>query len=364
MPLMGNAHLHSCSNGPLIPMMLLQISAAVLASTFPCPERCHCDPTIKSLHCMGPMRLAELPARFRSSIEQLHMSLSNESVLNRTAIGALPHLRAISLSRCGLQTFSEEALPEMWHLRKLDLSYNFFQHLPADFSNGLWALQSLILSSNHIVRLTGMSLKGFDSLEKLFLDDNGMTSIEPNAFGTLTRLRQLKLNGNRLVQLPAGTFWGLRDLEVLDLHGSCVKSLDDFTFAFLGRLSILALDHNNLTAINYKAFLDMQTNGVQLLFSGNSWVCDCDLQHAFSKMHATQHLALPDYANLRCHRPLPLQNHTLASVDGQLCIAETATVLVLALSVAITVIAAIAMAEHQRKRSSTQHWYNEEGQHG
>uniref|UniRef100_A0A8C4R1U8 Uncharacterized protein n=1 Tax=Eptatretus burgeri TaxID=7764 RepID=A0A8C4R1U8_EPTBU len=315
------------------------ISAAVLASTFHCPERCHCDPTMKSLHCMGPMRLTELPARFRPSIEHLHMSLSNESVLNRTAVGAFSHLRVIVLSRCGLQRFSEEALPEMWHLRQLDLSYNFFQHLPADFSNGLWALQNLILSSNRIAHLTAMSLKGFDSLEKLFLDDNGMTSIEPNAFGTLTRLRQLKLNGNRLVDLPAGTFWGLRDLEVLDLHGSCVKNLDDFTFAFLGSLSILALDHNNLTAINYKVFA-FSVAGISFYhlycfcMFGNSWVCDCDLQHAFSKLHATHHLALSDYANLRCHRPLPLQNHTLASVDSQLCIAETATVLVLALSVA------------------------------
>lgn len=96
---------------------------------------------------------------------------------------------------------------------------------------------------------------------------------------------------------------------------------------------------------------------------GNPWSCDCELHRVFSKILQVRHLHVDDYRNVTCRRPPPLAGASLAWVDGQLCVAETATVLVITVTVLVTVAAAVVMAERNRKRNRGENWDTESQNH-
>lgn len=92
---------------------------------------------------------------------------------------------------------------------------------------------------------------------------------------------------------------------------------------------------------------------------GNPWSCDCELHRVFSKILHVRHLHIDDYHNVTCHDPPQLAGASLAWVDSQLCVAETATVLVITVTVLVTVVAALVMAERNRKRNRGKNWDTE-----
>lgn len=104
-------------------------------------------------------------------------------------------------------------------------------------------------------------------------------------------------------------------------------------------------DHLFILFLNVPLYLYL------MLPTGNPWNCDCELHRVFSKILHVRHLHIDDYQNVTCRDPLQLTGASLAWVDSQLCIAETATVLVITVTVVVTVVAAVVMAERNRKRN-------------
>lgn len=96
-----------------------------------------------------------------------------------------------------------------------------------------------------------------------------------------------------------------------------------------------------------------------LSLPGNPWSCDCELHRVFSKILHVRHLHIDDYRNVTCQDPPQLMGASLAWVDSQLCVAETATVLVITVTVLVTVVAAVVMAERNRKRNRGKNWDTE-----
>uniref|UniRef100_A0A7M4EDG9 Slit homolog 2 protein-like n=1 Tax=Crocodylus porosus TaxID=8502 RepID=A0A7M4EDG9_CROPO len=222
--------------------------------------------------------------------------------------------------------------------------------IPSKALDSLWKLQVLLLSGNYISRIEAGAFSSLERLQKLDIQRNEITVLGSRAFRSLTRLRQLHLQNNHLLSLHNGVFSMLQHLEVLNLEGNRIKTIAPGIFTSLNSLTVLNLVHNEIEHIRFKTFLTIQTPGTHILLSFNPWFCDCDLQRVFAKLHSVRRLILDDYDNMTCMEPHVLRNLPLSSVDTQLCIAETVTVLVITFTVFITVVAAIVMAERNRKK--------------
>uniref|UniRef100_A0A8C5QUN7 LRRNT domain-containing protein n=1 Tax=Leptobrachium leishanense TaxID=445787 RepID=A0A8C5QUN7_9ANUR len=171
--------------------------------------------------------------------------------------------------------------------------------VPHQLPHSTWMLD---LRHNNLTRLDSSSFQALWSLRILLLSDNNIEV--QGAFRGLSRLR--------------GYFFMLQNLELLDLSDNNISSIAVESFTSLHSLRLLALSENQLSHL--------------------------------------KHLHIDDYDNLTCAGPPQLSGAALVSVDNQLCVAETATVLVITITVLVTVIAAIVMAERNRKKTQEKNW--------
>ncbi|XP_039351292.1 SLIT and NTRK-like protein 6 isoform X1 [Mauremys reevesii] len=321
---------------------------------YPCQEICLCKEGAKFVNCSGVNVTDNLI--FPPETEHLDLSISNLYSVPSKVLRSLWKLQVLLLSGNYITKVGERAFSSLERLQKLDIHRNEITVLGSSFSIGLSSLRELNLSYNRLQELCYRNFQHFENLQKLNFQNNNISSIEMGAFRSLTRLRQLHLQNNHLLNLHNGVFSMLQHLEVLNLEGNRIKMIAPGVFTSLNRLTVLNLVHNEIEHIRFKTFLTIQTPGTHILLSYNPWFCDCDLQRVFAKLHSVKRLILDDYNNMTCMEPQVLRNLSLSSVDTQLCIAETVTVLVITFTVFITVVAAIVMAERNRKKRTGKHW--------
>uniref|UniRef100_A0A7N8XSU2 Si:ch211-237i5.4 n=1 Tax=Mastacembelus armatus TaxID=205130 RepID=A0A7N8XSU2_9TELE len=272
------------------------------------------------------------------------------------------HFKNKTLNRCKIQLkwkhssflLPPQAFFSLSFLEKLDLSWNQLTSLPVDFSASLSAVRELRLEHNNLCYISANSLEYLDNVEKLDLSYNQLVSIGPGVFRGLSRLRQLYLHNNRLTVVQQGSLDMLPGLEVLNAADMITEALGP-----LYSLAVLSLVGNNLHHLKFKTFISLHTTATHIQLSGNPWSCDCELHRVFSKILHVRHLHIDDYQNVTCQDPPQLTGASLAWVDSQLCVAETATVLVITITVMVTVVAALVMAERNRKRNRGKNWDTE-----
>lgn len=203
-----------------------------------------------------------LPLQFLSSmnkLEALDLSGSRVSREDLTAIAALPKLKKLSLTRCGLSNI--DALSGVLSLRELDLSENSIQNISA--LSSLAALQSLDLHGNAISNLSGLT--GLNELKALDLSFNSVASLD--TIGACPKLESLNISDNQLTSLSGIS--SLSALTTLDASNNrladisrisaCASltevnlsdnSLEDASaLAALPDLSILDISYNEMTAL-------------------------------------------------------------------------------------------------------------------
>ncbi|XP_075436478.1 uncharacterized protein LOC142473178 isoform X2 [Ascaphus truei] len=344
---------------PLIALLLL-IPPVPSDPTQSCPLSCLCYDSSNLVECRG-QDLIGVPHRLPHSTWMLDLRQNNLSRLDSGSFQALWSLRILLLSDNRIETISPRSFRSLGFLERLDLSDNLLALLPLDFSSGLGSLRELRVPSNRLTSLSYESLRQLESLEKLDLSRNFLGYVEQGAFRGLSRLRHLHLQSNLLDGVRGGYFFMLQNLELLDLSDNNVSGIEVESFTSLHSLRLLVLSGNQLSHLKFKTFLNLQTPSTHIQVSGNPWVCDCDLQRVFGKITSVRHLHIADYANLTCAGPPQLAGAALASVDNQLCVAETATVLVITITVLVTVIAAIVMAERNRKKGQEKNWNETDG---
>uniref|UniRef100_A0A3B3X7K0 LRRCT domain-containing protein n=1 Tax=Poecilia mexicana TaxID=48701 RepID=A0A3B3X7K0_9TELE len=220
------------------------------------------------------------------------------------------------------------------------------EQVPPGVSRGTWLLD---LSGNRVREVRSDSFVGLWSLKKLDLSYNRIRTIDARAFHSLSRLRLLHLEGNRLNMLKDGLLSRQQSLEVLLLGHNNISAIEAEALAPLRGLTLLGLRGNRLQHIKFKTFLKLQTVSTHLQMSLNPWTCDCDLQRVFGKIQYVRHLHVEDYKAILCHAPPQQAGSPLASMDSQLCMAETASVLVITITVMLAVIGALVKAERNRK---------------
>ncbi|GCB68241.1 uncharacterized protein [Scyliorhinus torazame] len=342
--------------------LLLVFQFSVASSTSEtwslCPRGCDCREGIKYVNCSAAS-LQQIPTDFPTDTEQLDLSKNNLTILPANAFPSLWRINILLISSSNVKRVEGGAFDLLENLWRLDLQRNDIRDLGHRFSIGLSFLNELLLSDNHLEKLNSFMFQNLDNVQKLNLNNNQISEMSSGAFRSMTRLRQLHLQNNQIDNLTNGVFFMLQNLEVLNLQGNQIKEIDTGVFTSLTSLTLLDLSKNGLERIKFKTFLGIQTWGTHILLSENNWTCDCELQRVFGKLHSVQRLIVDDYENVICLEPPALRDLPLASVDTQLCIAETVTVLVITVTVFITVVAAIVMAERNRKKRTGKHWSEE-----
>ncbi|XP_028456261.1 leucine-rich repeat-containing protein 70 [Perca flavescens] len=318
-------------------------------------ERCICYEHADLVDCRE-RGFQHVPRGLPHATWLLELGGNNLSQIGAGAFTGLWSLRVLVLTNSQIQELQPQAFFPLSFLEKLDLSWNQLTSLPVDFSASLSALRELRLEHNNLHHVSGYSLEYLDNMEKLDLSYNQLVTIGSGVFRGLSRLRHLYLHNNKLTVLQQGSLDMLPGLEVLQLSNNNISYIENDALAPLYSLAVLALEGNNLHHLKFKTLISLHTTATHIQLSGNPWSCDCDLHRVFSKILHVRHLHIDDYSNVTCQGPPQLAGASLAWVDSQLCIAETATVLVITFTVLVTVVAALVMAERNRKRNGGKDW--------
>ena len=154
------------------------------------------------------------------------------------------HVGRLTLTRNGIEHFSNGSLIGLEGLKKLDLSHNNLKACDAslrqlkslkeivlsdnpinkcDFINIPCTVEALWLRKAHLLQITSFcSANGtilFPNLTVLRLDNNKISRISKNSFNCLSSLQVLGLGRNDIRIIPSGVFSDILRLQSLDLSG-------------------------------------------------------------------------------------------------------------------------------------------------
>ncbi|XP_065805786.1 reticulon-4 receptor-like 2 [Labrus bergylta] len=330
---------------PLLPLFLNSTMAFEM-----CPSDCLCYESSALVDCQS-RGLVHVPPSIPPSTWMLDLGGNRMTEVRSRSFVGLWSLKILLMSNNSIQTLQPQSFSSLHFLERLDLSFNRLRWLPQDFSQSLSSLQQLQLDHNLLQHLDSAALSDLENLRKLDLSRNLLRVIDVGALSSLSRLSLLNLEGNRLNALKDGLLGRQQSLEKLLLGHNNISVVETEALAPLRSLTLLGLQGNQLERIRFKTFLKLQTTTTHLLMSSNPWICDCELQRVFGKIQHVRRLRVYDYEDIVCHAP-PLQAGTaLSSLDSQLCVAETASVLIITITVLLAVIGALVKAEFHRKNN-------------
>uniref|UniRef100_A0A087YD71 Leucine-rich repeat-containing protein 17-like n=1 Tax=Poecilia formosa TaxID=48698 RepID=A0A087YD71_POEFO len=333
---------------PLLLLLLLPPLPSIMSDFRQCPSPCLCYESSDLVDCRS-QGLEQVPPGVSRGTWLLDLSGNRVREVRSDSFVGLWSLKFLLMSNNSIHAVHPQSLSSLQFLEKLDLSFNRLRWLPQDFTLHLTSLQELRLDHNLMQHVDSSSLRNCDNLRKLDLSYNRIRTIDARAFHSLSRLRLLHLEGNRLNILKDGLLSRQQSLEVLLLGHNNISAIEAEALAPLRGLTLLGLRGNRLQHIKFKTFLKLQTVSTHLQMSLNPWTCDCDLQRVFGKIQYVRHLHVEDYKAILCHAPPQQAGSPLASMDSQLCMAETASVLVITITVMLAVIGALVKAERNRK---------------
>ncbi|XP_028424336.1 slit homolog 3 protein [Perca flavescens] len=335
-----------CGCTMLCVLSLLPLLNTVLGFQL-CPSLCLCYESSDLVDCRS-RDLVRVPPSVPHGTWLLDLSGNKLTEVRTRSFVGLWSLKILLMSNNSIQTLQPQALSSLRFLERLDLSFNRLRWLPQGFSQSLPSLQELRLDHNLLQHLDSTSLGDFENLRKLDLGYNHIRAIDVRAFSSLYRLSLLNLEANRLNVLKDGLLSRQRRLEVLLLSHNNISLIENEALAPLRSLTLLGLKGNRLEHIRFKTVLKLQTT-THLQLSSNHWTCDCELQRVFGKIRRVQHLHVDDYKDIICHAPAQQAGSFLESLDSQLCITETASVLVITITVVLAVIGTLVKGEHNWK---------------
>uniref|UniRef100_A0A3Q2CP07 LRRCT domain-containing protein n=2 Tax=Cyprinodon variegatus TaxID=28743 RepID=A0A3Q2CP07_CYPVA len=332
----------------MIPLLLLTLLPSIMSGLRLCPSPCLCYESSDLVDCRSK-GLDQVPPNVPHGTWLLDLSGNKVREVWSDSFVGLWSLKFLLMSNNSMHALHSQSLSSLQFLEKLDLSFNRLRWLPQDFTLHLSSLQELRLDHNLMQHVDSSSLRNCDNLKKLDLSHNRIRTIDIKAFNSLSRLRLLNLERNRLNVLQDGLLSRQQSLEVLLLGHNNISLVEAEALSPLRSLTLLGLQGNQLQHIKFKTFLKLQTISTHLQMSLNPWTCDCDLQRVFGKIQNVRHLHVEDYKAILCQAPPQQAGSTLASMDSQLCMAETASVLVITITVMLAVIGALVKAERNRK---------------
>ena len=189
------------------------------------------------------------------------LKITNSSVSDDvlSSIGALPKLKELTLSNCGLTSIS--GLSSATGLVYLDLNNNTVRNISP--LSGMTKLETLLMPHNALNDLSAIS--GLTALKTLNVSSNAIASLAPlgkltslvtvdagtnaitdiSGLGSLTAMKTLDLQANKLTNVSSLS--SCTALEDLNVSGNTLTDLSPLTS--LSKLLYLNFSNNQVTAI-------------------------------------------------------------------------------------------------------------------
>jgi len=250
--------------------------------------------------------LGTLPTLF-----DINLSRNGLSYIHPYTFNGLLQLLSLNLSGNALQSIDFDAWKGLVSLQVLDLSYNSLARIENRTNSmfeDLLSLQRLYLSGNRLSFLTSKSIpsspwvpykvnfidlshnhlesistsSGFHAVQELVLQNNHIRSVVPGIFGNMSALKALDLSNNRIASLPLGSFSVLNTsdhstIEHLNLSHNYIASIEDKEFSLLPALQSLDLSSNRLySSWPERDVSHLVRRGVEVNMTNNPFPCTCE----------------------------------------------------------------------------------------
>jgi len=251
--------------------------------------------------------LGTLPTLF-----DINLSRNGLSYIHPYAFNGLLQLLSINLSGNALRSIDFDAWKGLVSLQVLDLSYNSLTRIENRTNSmfeDLLSLQRLSLSGNRLSFLTSKSIpsspwvpykvnfvdlshnhlesistsNGFHAVQELLLHHNHIRSVVPGIFGNMSALKVLDLSNNRIASLPLGSFSVLNasgdhaTIEHLNLSHNYIASIEEKELSLLPALQSLDLSSNRLHSSWPERDVSLLVRrGVDVNLTGNPFPCTCE----------------------------------------------------------------------------------------
>jgi len=251
--------------------------------------------------------LGTLPTLF-----DINLSRNGLSYVHPYAFNGLLQLLSLNLSGNALHSIDFDAWKGLVSLQVLDLSYNSLTRIENRTNSmfeDLLSLQHLSLSGNRLSFLTSKSIpsspwvpykvsfvdfshnhlesistsSGFHAVQELVLHHNHIRSVVPGIFGNMSSLKVLDLSNNRIASLPLHSFSVLNasgdhsTLERLNLSHNYIASIEDKELSLLPALQSLDLSSNRLhSSWPERDLSHLVRRGVDINMTDNPFPCTCE----------------------------------------------------------------------------------------
>ncbi len=183
-------------------------------------------------------------------LRYLYLANNNITTLSEDIFsGFCKTLRALSLSRNGLEAFPVRALARCEQLAHLNLGYNKLRSV-GPF--GAWAqkLDTLILRNNRLTELKPRAFKGCPHLRELSLSFNALDRLDSEAFkdvGTTLESLEISFGLRGIHHFPGAALRPLQHLHWLSLDNNGIETVEETSLYGLGELQYLNLEVNRLS---------------------------------------------------------------------------------------------------------------------
>lgn len=251
--------------------------------------------------------LGTLPTLF-----DINLSRNGLSYIHPYAFNGLLQLLSLNMSGNALHSVDFDAWKGLVSLQVLDLSYNSLTRIENRTNSmfeDLLSLQRLYLSGNRLSFLTSKSLpsspwvpykvnfvdvshnhlesistsSGFHAVQELVLHHNHIRSVVPGIFGNMSSLKVIDLSNNRIASLPLGSFSVLNasgdhsTIERLNLSHNYIASIEDKELSLLPALQSLDLSSNRLySSWSERDVSHLIRRGVDINMTDNPFPCTCE----------------------------------------------------------------------------------------
>lgn len=231
---------------------------------------------------------------FISSLANLtYLHISNTSVSTEvvSSIGALPMLKELTLSECGITSIA--GLENAVGITKLDLNNNAIRNI--DALSKMTGLQELNLKYNALTSLAALSNN--TAITKLDISTNSIASLAP--LSNLTALTRLDASVNSITEL--GDIGNLKALEYLSLSSNSLTDISSLSgCTAITELNIATnnlADISSLTSITNLAYLDFSYNEVTSIPTFSKSCALVTINGSHNKLSSLQNLSGLEHLN-------------------------------------------------------------------
>ncbi|XP_030640105.1 platelet glycoprotein V [Chanos chanos] len=305
-------------------------------------------------------------------LRQLHLHYNQLQTLEAGSFDQVHKLRELQLFNNQIRSIPPRLFWNVPNLSTLTLSRNMLQYIPEESFYYMPSLVKLTIYDNPLLSLPDQLMGHMPKMEVFYLYETNLTTVPWNLFANMTGLKILNFHLNyRLSFLPKDVFCCLPNLQTLSLKQNSLDDLHPDVFSSLTSLTDLLLHDNKLRSLPVTIFhnlsklkrIELKNNllrnlpgdvfaGSSILanvtLGGNPWNCNCSII-GIAEWTSENRQLVKDNAEVLCHEPLNLQNHTLSSITYDFLNCDSTTTIRAPSTPATT----IATTEGRRKMLTT-----------